>query len=129
MPRPAVNKSMTISQLEQMLGSHRRKLTELSKQRSKLAKKLEQMDRQIMSLNGGRAVTSGRAQNSESLVATMESALRSAGKPLGVGDIVSKVKAAGYRSNSANFRALVNQTLIKEKRFASAGRGIYQLKK
>jgi hypothetical protein len=59
----------------------------------------------------------------------MESALRSAGRPLSVGDILQKVHAAGYRSNSANFRALINQTLIKEKRFVSAGRGIYQLKK
>ena len=36
---------------------------------------------------------------------------------------------SGYRSNSANFRSIVNQTLIKDKRFGSAGRGVYQLKK
>jgi hypothetical protein len=40
------------------------------------------------------------------------------------------VQKSGYRSNSANFRSIVNQTLIKErKRFGQAGRGIYQLKK
>jgi hypothetical protein len=120
---------MTINQLEQMLDSHRRKVADLTRQRSKLAKKLELMDRQIISLNGGRGVGSSRAQNAKSLVATMESVLGSSSKPMGVGDIVTKVQASGYRSNSANFRALVNQTLIKEKRFASAGRGVYQLKK
>jgi septal ring factor EnvC (AmiA/AmiB activator) len=129
MPNVREKKSLTINELERMLDSHRRKLNELRKHRSKLASKLAEMDQQIVSLNGGRGATVGRAQNAKSLVATMESVLGSSGKPLGVGEIVAKVQAAGYRSNSANFRALVNQTLIKEKRFASAGRGVYQLKK
>jgi len=129
MPNMREKKSLTINELERMLDSHRRKLTDLRKQRGKLARKLDEMDRQIVSLSGGRSMANGRAQNAKSLVATMQSVLGSAGKPMGVGDIVTKVQAAGYRSNSANFRALVNQTLIKEKRFASAGRGVYQLKK
>jgi hypothetical protein len=53
-----------------------------------------------------------RGRNEMSLVATLEQ-----------GTIVEAVKAQGYRSNSANFRAIVNQTLIKEKQFSSAGRG------
>jgi hypothetical protein len=59
----------------------------------------------------------------------MESILKSAGAPMSVGDILSGVQRSGYQSNSGNFRALVNQTLIKEKRFAQASRGMYQLKK
>jgi ribonuclease PH len=55
--------------------------------------------------------------------------LRDSGKALPVGDIVTAVLRKGYRTNSANFRGIVNQTLIKEKQFSSAGRGIYQLKK
>jgi hypothetical protein len=41
------------------------------------------------------------------------------------------VQAGGYRSSSDHFRAIVNQTLIKErKRFSPSGeRGVYQLKK
>jgi len=39
------------------------------------------------------------------------------------------VLAGGYRSTSPQFKAIVNQTLIKEKRFVSAARGIYRLKK
>jgi hypothetical protein len=46
-----------------------------------------------------------------------------------VGEIVDAVLAGGYHSKSANFRGIVNQTLIKDKRFVSSGRGVYQLKK
>ena len=45
-------------------------------------------------------------------------------------DIVDGVLGSGYRSSSANFRGIVNQTLIKEKKkFTSPSRGMYQLKK
>ena len=48
-----------------------------------------------------------------------------------VGVITEAVLATGYRSSSDNFRAIINQTLIKEKkRFISTGaRGEYQIKK
>ena len=49
-----------------------------------------------------------------SLVEAIETALRG-GKPMRVGDIVDAVQGAGYRSNSDNFRGIVNQTLIKER--------------
>jgi hypothetical protein len=128
MARAKKDEEMTIAELEKILESRRRKVAGLERERGRLRKRLEELDRKISSLNGGRGA-GGRAQNAMSLVAAMESALRSAGRPLSVGDILQKVHAAGYRSNSANFRALINQTLIKEKRFVSAGRGIYQLKK
>src|SRR3712207_8218784 len=53
---------------------------------------------------------------------------REGGKTMSVGEIVEAVERSGYRSNSANFRGIVNQTLIKDKRFQQAGRGQYQLK-
>jgi len=61
----------------------------------------------------------------------MEDVLKSAGKPLPVSEILQRVQSSGYRSSSPNFRAIVNQTLIKErKRFQPTGtRGVYQLKK
>jgi len=139
MARRANGSVITIAELEHLLGSRRRKLNDLQKERTKVQRKLDDIDSRIRALSGpgggasgrmgGGAGTGGRAHNAQSLVATLENVLKSSGKPLGVGDIVDKVHAAGYRSNSANFRALVNQTLIKEKRFTSAGRGVYQLKK
>ena len=73
--------------------------------------------------------TGGRVRNERSLVECLESVLKDSGKAMQVGDITDKVKACGYRTKSANFRGIVNQTLIKDKRFVSSSRGMYQLKK
>ena len=49
---------------------------------------------------------------------------------MSVPDIVEGVQAAGYKSSSPNFRGIVNQTLIKErKKFQSVSRGVYAMKK
>jgi hypothetical protein len=45
-----------------------------------------------------------------------------------VGEIMDAVLATGYRSGSANFRGIINQTLIKDKRFGQVERGVYELK-
>jgi hypothetical protein len=138
MARPRSNGALTIAQLERLLENRRREAAELQRERNKLLQRLDALDRRLGSLAGsggrGRNGSSGggrggRARNPKSLVASMETVLERAGKPMSVGDIVEAVQSGGYRSNSANFRGIVNQTLIKEKRFTSAGRGIYQLKK
>ena len=137
MARPRSNGALTIAQLERLLENRRREATELERERAKLLQRLDALDRRLGSLagsggrsrNGSSGGRGGRARNPKSLVASMEAVLSRAGKPMSVGDIVDAVQSGGYRSNSANFRGIVNQTLIKEKRFASAGRGIYQLKK
>ena len=55
--------------------------------------------------------------------------LSAASEPLKVGAIVDGVLEAGYHTSSDNFRGIVNQTLIKERRrFVSAGRGLYMAK-
>jgi hypothetical protein len=123
---------MTIAQLEGLLSSRRNRLNTLTRQRRRAQRKLDAIDRQIASLNGrgmGGNGMGGRARNSQSLSATMESILQRSGKPMKVGDIVDAVLRTGYRTTSDNFRSIVNQTLIKEKGFSSAGRGVYQLKK
>jgi len=121
---------MSISQLESMLQQRRGELGKLRKQRGALQRELDKLDRRIESLGGGSARgRGGRARNEMSLTAAMTDVLQKAGKPLSVGEIMQKVQAAGYRSGSANFRGIVNQTLIKDKQFTSTGRGMYQLKK
>jgi hypothetical protein len=135
MPRPSNN--LTIAQIESMLHSRRSQLATLSKDRAKLLKQLESVDAKIKHLSGGAPVkggfavnAAGRARNSASLISMMMSQLQKAGKALSVSDILQGVQSAGYRSTSPNFRGIVNQTLIKErKRFSNVGRGMYQLKK
>lgn len=137
MARPNTGSNFNIAQLERILSDRRSELTRLGRQRDQLQRKLDGVERQIFRLQGsmrgmGRRGAGGggiRARNDQSLVATIESVLRDSGKPMRVGEIVDAVQAGGYRSNSANFRGIVNQTLIKErKRFSPAARGLYQLK-
>ena len=45
-----------------------------------------------------------------------------------VAEIMDGVLSTGYRSGSANFRGIINQTLIKDKRFGQVERGVYELK-
>ena len=139
MARPRKETGLSIAKLELFLRSSREKLQSLQKERDKTVKALAAIDSKIAALTGGaagaggagRAVRGGggRARNPKSLTAVLADVLAN-GKPLSVGDIVDGVLATGYQSTSPNFRGIVNQTLIKEKKqFASAGRGLYQLKK
>ena len=138
MARPGTGANLNITQLEQILEERKRELDKLMRQRSEWEKKLNGLDRQIERLggtagggrrgrgNGGGG--SGRARNEQSLMDTIESVLRDRGAAMKVSEIVEAVQGTGYRSNSANFRGIVNQTLIKDKRFVQAGRGVYELK-
>lgn len=130
MARPALV-GMTISRLESMLNQQRTKKKDLMKERIRLQAQLDKMDRQIAALDGGGSFSSsGRARNPLSLVATLESVLEKQPKGMSVSDILDAVQAAGYKSSSPNFRGIINQTLIKErKKFVSVSRGIYTLKK
>jgi hypothetical protein len=136
MPRLASQSQFTIAQLEQLLSGRRAQLNTLQKQRNRIARKLAAIDDRIRGLGGsagggrgGRNGAGGRVRNEKSLMDTIESVLKSGGKAMKVAEIADAVQRQGYRSNSANFRGIVNQTLIKDKRFVSAGRGLYQLKK
>jgi hypothetical protein len=124
---------LSISELERMLNDNKSSLQRLRKQRAEAQRKVDAIDREMARLDGGaggrRGGAGGRARNELSLVAAIQNVLKKK-EPMGVGDIVDGVQALGYRSSSANFRGIVNQTLIKEKKhFTSPGRGMYQLKK
>jgi hypothetical protein len=133
MARPASGASLSIAQLERALRDKRSEVGKLQKQRANVLKKLSAIDRKIEraggSISGGMGMTSGgRVRNAQSLNDTIEAVLKSAGKALSVGDILDGVQSSGYRSNSANFRGIINQTLIKDKRFGQVQRGVYDLK-
>ena len=135
MPRTATALAMSLADLHGMIRERRRALGKLERQRARWQKKLDKLERRIVALagpggaRGGRRVgPGGRARNETSLVDAITGVLSRAGGAMNVGVIVEKVQAGGYRSNAANFRALVNQTLIKDrKRFKNAGRGMYEL--
>ena len=131
MPRVGMN----IAELERVLEDRRNELDKLGRQRSELEKKLNALDRQIGRIEGAgggmgrRRGRGGRARNDVSLTEAIEGVMQKAGKPMKVPDIMNSVLSTGYHSTSANFKGIVNQTLIKDKRFQQVERGIYQLKK
>jgi hypothetical protein len=131
MPRIGMN----IAELERVLEERRSELSKLARQRSDLEKRLTALDRQMARVGGGsgpfgrRRGRGGRARNEHSLTETIEGVMKGSSKPMKVPDIVNGVLSSGYQSSSANFKGIVNQTLIKDKRFQQVERGVYQLKK
>lgn len=130
-----INPQLSIADLERIIERRRAKLTDLSRERDRLQRQLDAVDNKIRGLAGkagaGRAATGGRrAVNEKSLIATLEEVMEKKGQPMKVGEIVDAVIKSGYQSHAANFRGLINQTLIRErKRFANTDRATYQLKK
>ena len=132
MPRRA-SIELSISQLEKVLHQRRAKLGTLEKQRMALSRRLKKVEGKILVLGGDGIGRPGRrrrrVRKARSLNETIVAVLKKASGAVRVADIVKGVLSTGYRSTSANFRGIVNQALIKDKRFAKAGaRGTYQLK-
>jgi DNA-binding transcriptional MerR regulator len=136
MARPSNNSGLAIADLRRMLDQRRSDLKRLTKRRAMLQRDLAEVDREIEKISGkggggGGARRGGgtRARNETNLIETLDGVLRAKGQPMNIGDIVEGVLRTGYRSTSENFRGIVNQQLIKErKRFQKTGRGMYQLR-
>jgi hypothetical protein len=129
MSRSSSVSGLSLIQLEKLMQARRAEVIRLSRIRDKLQKKLEGVEKKLIAIAGDTGGKVTRPRNHASLQEIIYQVLQKAGKPLGVGDILDKVHATGYRSKSSNFRGIVNQTLIKDKRLSKAGRGLYQLKK
>ena len=133
MARPASGTNLSIAQLQRVLNEKKSELDKLFRQRNELEKRIGLIDRQIERVGGGVNGLRGggpgsRPRNEHSLLETIEGVLRAKGKPMKVAEIMEGVLATGYRSGSANFRGIINQTLIKDKRFGQVERGTYDLK-
>lgn len=76
---------------------------------------------------GGRvAGVRKRPKNDRNLVEALSDLLR--GKTMSVTEATAEVQRAGYKTSAANFRTIVNQTLIKSNRFKKVSRGKYTTK-
>src|SRR4051812_47603360 len=127
MARPASGTNLSIAQLQRVLNEKKSELDKLYRQRNELQKRIGLVDKQIERVGGGvngmrgfgRGMVGGggagsRPRNERSLLDVIEGVLRDNGKPMKVGDIMDAVLGTGYRSGSANFRGIINQTLIKD---------------
>jgi hypothetical protein len=124
---------MSIQELKSILHKMEEKKKALLKERREVEAQLKKINAQIASIDGAAGANltaSGRVRNEKSLVETMKDVLTKAGAAgLAVKDIMEGVKSAGYKSNADNFRGIINQTLLKEKKhFKKVERGVYAVK-
>jgi hypothetical protein len=112
-----------------MLEDRRAELTQLTNRREELASELAECDARIGQLQGerssakrGRKTTrrripgGGRIRGQQSLKKLILDVLQKSKKPLSVDDIVERVQANGYRSNSDDFRKVAYLDLFHLKK-------------
>jgi hypothetical protein len=134
MPRVSFSSRLSIAQLETILAKRRSALSRLEKKRQTLQKRIDAVDAKIAKLGGAGAPAAAagprkRPRNAKSLAETIFAVLHRRGGPMTIPELVKGILATGYKSGSPQFRNIVNQVLIKDKRFAAAERGVYQLRK
>lgn len=115
-----------------MTHRHTPDLKKLKNERRLCQRELQRVEEAIQRLEGSRRSSrthrlGKQTGNSATLADAIERVLAEASSPVPVAQIVERVQAAGYRSNSPQFRNLVNLTLAEDQRFRSSGRGRYAL--
>lgn len=142
--RPALANYPTEA-LQQELERRASQVDELVAERDELAARLAELDAKIAAVGGAIASAARRVpgrrlgrsrrrpgrgapgmkrpKNDMSLAEAMAKLLKN--KTLSVTEITSEVQKAGYKTHAANFRTIVNQTLIKDPRFKKVARGRY----
>lgn len=128
---------LSVDELQAEISRRSRSNAKLLKQHAKAMKKLEEIERQIIanggSISGSRRLRFGgpgvnlgrkRPKNDMNLVEALTKTLK--GKTMGVTELAVAVQKNGYKTSAANFRTIVNQTLIKHpKTFKKIARGQY----
>lgn len=117
---------MSITALQSEIRRREKHAVSLQKRREKLLKQLAEIDAEIASIGGlgGGAGRGGRRPRNESnLPEALAQVLT--GKTMSVTEAAEAVQKAGYITTSPNFRTIVNQALIRDKRFKRVGRGLY----
>jgi hypothetical protein len=121
--------NLSLSELSREIARRERTGKTILRKRERLAAKLRAMDAQIaeMGLSGGGSVTGRRRPKNEmNLVDALAKLLD--GKTMSVTDVTAAVQKAGYNTNAANFRTIVNQCLINSGKFKRIDRGQYTAK-
>ncbi len=137
----------SLAELKDMITEGEGRLGKLHEREAKLSEELEGVRAEIATLGGpggsngaarpakrgrprGSSTGTGakrgrRPRNEKNLPDTIADVLTSNGGPMPVADLTAAIQATGYTSNSANFRGIVNQALIKDDRFTATSRGVY----
>jgi hypothetical protein len=120
---------LSLADLEREIQRRKRGMAGLLRRRERTAAKLRDLDALISSMGGSPGRAPGartRPKNETNLVDALAAALK--GKTMGVTEAAEAVQKAGYRTSAANFRVIVNQTLINSGKFKRVERGMYTAK-
>ncbi len=125
--------SVSTDALTTELKRRQRDLDKLVQKRDRLAAELALLDREIATVGGAggfgmtaRGAIRRRPRNATNLADALVAELK--GKTMGVSEVADAVLASGYRTSAANFRTIVNQTLLRDKRIKKVARGQYTAK-
>lgn len=140
--------NVATTDLQRELARRERQVDSLLGKRERLQAQIDEIDSELGALSvaagGGTSAGRGRGRgrkkgahkkrttrkrpkNDMNLVEALQKTLKN--KELGVQDIVDAVQKQGYKTSSPNFRTIVNQTLINNKKqFKRVARGIYTAK-
>lgn len=116
---------LTTEELQAELRRRERQLGNLHRKREKLMHQIQEIDAQIIAEGGivSDGVPRKRFRNDSKLADALVDLLSD--QTLSVTEATQKVQDAGYRTTAANFRTIVNQTLIRDTRFKRVSRGQY----
>ena len=126
--------TMSIADLQQEIERRQKLLPKLIAQRDALSREIAAL--QGVAVPDARKVTKAvpmktrgrrRAKNKISLAEALTVFAKGKAK-VTVGEATDGVLAAGYKTKSASFRAVVNNMLLTDKRFRKVGRGVFTLK-
>ncbi len=121
--------SMSFGELQAELQRRERGIRKLERRREKLLDELAKIDSELGSVGalGASGRIRRRPRNEMNLVDSLVQVLD--GKTMSVTEATRAVQKAGYITTAANFRTIVNQALIREKKmFKKVARGRYTAK-
>jgi hypothetical protein len=117
---------LSTTELRAELTRRSRAVGALQRKRARLAEQLAVLDAELAGMGGAITDSTGRrrrARNDTNLADKLAEVLK--GKTMSVTEAAGAVQQAGYVTTAANFRVIVNQTLIRDKRFKKVSRGQY----
>ena len=127
--------TIAIADLRQEIQRRQKMLPKLIAQRDALNREIAELhglakpavQKETKPQAASRKTRRRRAKNKISLADALSQFMKGKAK-VTIAEAMEGVLSAGYKTKSKAFRPLVNQTLLKDKRFKSVGRGEFALK-
>lgn len=122
-PAAKLLESMSMPEIEAQLAVRKRAVARLERRRERLRDQIAEIDAELAGLTGRVPGGGGRPRNEFSLGDALAGVLKN--KQMSIAEATQAVIDAGYITTAKNFRTMVNQQLISDKRFRKIERGVY----